>query len=291
MSADMPHPEFTVLLARQRSGTNALRSVLRTHPDIFCFDEVFRRDELVGPDPLQIRGNFFNFLEEYAAGDVTRTFPDRHEQVLVEYLAHLRRLAPKRLICLDVKYNSTHHISGVWRPMAEPTLFGYLAARGVAILHLTRRNYLRALLSHLKAWESKQYYVFDGPPPPDVPVSVPAGWALVQMERWKAEDEGVAAAFDGYPFYRRAEYSELFPDTSGSIADAPLEALRAWFDVPDAFTNRAALSKQSSLPLAATIQNMDEVAEAFRGTAFAYCLADEPAYRARPEILRHDETR
>jgi hypothetical protein len=275
----MPHPQFTILLARQRSGTNALSSVLGTNPEIFCFDEVFRLDDLIRPDPLQIRGNYFTFLEEYAAGDVTRTFPDRHAQVFADYLAHLAALARTRLIVMDVKYNSTHHISGVWRPIAQPTLFDYIKSSRVAVLHLVRRNYLRGLLSHLKAWESKRYYIFDGAAPPDVRIPVPLPWALHEMERWRSEDDSVAAAFDDYPFYKRVEYSTLFPDPSGSIPAAALADLRAWFDVPDAFANRASLTKQSSLPLAETIENMDEVVSALRGTPFEHCLDDEPAYR------------
>ena len=275
----MPHPDFTVLLARQRSGTNALLSVLGTHPGIFCFDEVFRRDDLIRPDPIQIRGNYFNFLEEYAAADVTRIFPDRHEEVLTAYLAHLRRLAPKRMVVVDVKYNSTHHLSGVWRPIAEPTLFGWLKERSIAVLHLTRRNYLRCLLSHLKAWESKQYYVFDGRAPEDVRVTVPAAWALGEMQRWQMEDDLVASAFAGYGQYKQVDYADLFPDDSGAIAAGALEDLRAWFDVPDAFVNRASLSKQSALPLAETIENFADVMATLQGTPFEGCLDDEPAYR------------
>ena len=51
----MAHPEFTVLLARQRSGTNALRSVLSTHPDICCFDEVFKLSDRHSDDPSSHR--------------------------------------------------------------------------------------------------------------------------------------------------------------------------------------------------------------------------------------------
>src|SRR5690606_35143200 len=116
-----------------------LLSVLGTNPDIFCFDEVFRLDDLIRPDPVQIRGNYFKFLEEYAAGDVTRIFPDRHAQVFADYLGHLAALAPKRLIVVDVKYNSTHHLAGVWRPIAYPTFFDYIKSHQAAVLHLVRR--------------------------------------------------------------------------------------------------------------------------------------------------------
>jgi hypothetical protein len=126
----MAHPAVTVLLARQRSGTNALMSVLETNPDIFCFDEVFRLDEGPRQDAVQQRANYFNFLKGYAGSDIARSFPDRHEQVLTDYLAHLRGLVDVSRIVVDVKYNSTHHLSGVWRPIGEPTLFATPTASG-----------------------------------------------------------------------------------------------------------------------------------------------------------------
>ncbi len=59
-----------------------------------------------------------------------------------------------------------------------------------------------------------------------------------------------------------------------------LSQIAGWFGVDDAFTNRVALSKQSTLPLDQTIENFDEVRAALRGTRFESCLDDEPAYRA-----------
>jgi len=275
----MPHPEFTVLLARQRSGTNALLSVLETNPDIFCFDEVFRLDEGPRHDPVQQRANYFTFLTTYAAGDVTRIFPDRHEQVLVDYLAHLRGVADKRLVVVDVKYNSTHHLSGLWQPIGEPALFGMLMAREIAVLHLTRRNYLRCLLSTMKAWQSKEYYMRNREASPDRRITLPPTWALPLMAQWHTEDAIVERAFADYTHYHQVEYADLFPDAGGAMASGPLEQLRQWFGVGPSFTTRAAYSKQSSLPLSETIENIDEVAAAFRGTPFEHCLEDEPAYR------------
>src|SRR5699024_9811521 len=69
---DMGHPEFTFLLARQRTGTNALRSVLHSNPDLWCFDEVFKIEDRHSPDAAKRISNYFTFLEQYCAGDVTR---------------------------------------------------------------------------------------------------------------------------------------------------------------------------------------------------------------------------
>jgi hypothetical protein len=273
------HPEFTVLLARQRSGTNALRAVLQSNPEIFCFDEVFAPADPVRLDAVQTHGNYFEFLREYAARDVSRAFPDRHEQILADYLVHLRGLTDKRLIIVDVKYNSTHHLDGPFRDLGEPALWGLIKARELAVLHLTRDHYLRCLVSHLKAWESKQYYVLDGTRPVDARVQVPVNWALNTMGQWQAEDQAVAAAFLGYEFYKRVEYTGLFPDATGSMAPGPLADLRAWFGVPDRFVTRPPFPRYSSLPLVETIENIDQVIDTLRGTRFEYCLDDEPAYR------------
>ena len=275
----MAHPEFTFLFARQRSGTNALRSIVGTSPDIACFDEVFKIEDRESADPLKRESNYFTFLTQYCAGDVTRAFPDRVDALFDDYLAYLRPLADKRLKVLDVKYNSTHLVAGTWRALSEPTLFSLVKARELAVLHLVRRNYLRSLLSHLKAWESKTYYKYDPAPAADARVMVYTDWAIPEMERWRAEDALVAAAFEGYAHYRRVEYDDLFPDQTGAMASAELQRLRAWFDVPDQFSNHATLFKQSSLSLADTIANFDDVRRDLASTPFAYCLADERAYK------------
>lgn len=275
----MAHPEFTVLLARQRTGTNALRSVLGTHADLCCFDEVFKISDRHSADPFIRDSNYFTFLERYCAGDVTKAFPDQHEQILTDYLAHLRRLTPKRLIVVDIKYNSTHHVTDVWRGIGEPTLFTAVKTRGMAVLHLTRRNLLRCLLSSMKGHASQRFYVRDGNPPPDVKVTVPPAWMLDTLTHWAAEDELVARAFGDHPFYTRVEYTDLFPDGSGAMVPAALSDLAGWFGVDGAFVNRASLTKQSWLPLDETIENFAAVQAALRGTPFEPCLEDEPAYR------------
>jgi hypothetical protein len=281
------HPEFTVLLARQRTGTNALRSVLETHADICCFNEVFKLEDRHSDKPFLKTANYFTFLEQYCAGDVTKAFPDRAAEAFTAYLAYLRGLTTKKLIVIDVKYNSTHIVTDAWREIAEPTLFPLLKARQVGVLHLMRRNLLRCLVSSLKAWRSDHYHIEDGQPVADRRLSFSAPWALARMESWAAEDEGIAIAFNGYPFYKQVDYVDLFPEltgVTGAVDSGALLDLATWFGVPDAFTNHATFLKLSSLPLDETIEGFEDFRATFRGTRFEHFLEDEPAYRKQPSM-------
>jgi len=279
-----PGSEFTVLLARQRSGTNALRSVLQTHPEIYCFDEVFKVATQLDVDVPARFGNYFTFLEQYCAGDIRKMFPDRHAETFAAYLAYLRKLTSKSRIVLDVKYNSTHHVTDAWREMAEPTLFTLLQSQGIGILHLTRRNLLRCLVSMLKAFESRRFHSTDGQPPADTRFSLAPQWALKKMTAWAVEDDLVATAFDGYAFYKRVDYADLFPDARGTLDDKALADLAAWFEVPNAFSNQPTFTRLSSLPLDQTIENFEDVSAVLRGTPFEACLDDEPAYQLPVDV-------
>jgi hypothetical protein len=273
-------PEFTVLLARQRSGTNALRAVLESHAEICCLNEVFQFADRNSHDPLIRASNYFTFLEDYCAGDVTRAFPDRHDEVLAAFLTHLRGLTPKRLILLDVKYNSTHHLTGVFREMCNPNFFKLLKEHQVGVLHLTRRNLLRCLISSLKAWRSDCYHVVDSRPPADGRISLPPQWSVDKMNTWAAEDDVVTAAFEDYAFYKRIDYADVFPDLTGTVGTRALLDLATWFGIRNAFVNETPFSKLSSLPLQETVENIEEVRTVLRGTRFEPFLQDEPAYRA-----------
>src|ERR671916_608662 len=82
--------DVVIMLARQRSGTNALRDVLQSHPDIFCTPEVFH--ERPSPDAhLEVETNFWNFLEAHPKGTVRRSqsLESQHE-LFVAYMRFLR---------------------------------------------------------------------------------------------------------------------------------------------------------------------------------------------------------
>src|SRR5437773_2353481 len=188
----MSYGDFIVLLARQRSGTNPLRAVLGSNPEIFCFNEVFSFGDGRGTDDFLHKTNFFTFIQEYAAGEVWRILPDRQGDVFTDFLEYLRCFAGKRYLLIDVKYNSTHFLTQPWkeRELMIPDLFRFIKRNELKVLHLTRRNYLRYILSIKKARASQVYAVWEDKKvvEPDSQQALPPAAVLRWLESCRDED-------------------------------------------------------------------------------------------------------
>lgn len=277
----MDGSSIIVLLARQRSGTNALRSILNTHPDIYCFPEVFHNNPR---RKVAVQANYFNFLARHLDGDAAGVLKTHdHEGLFLDFLEYLRCFTPKRFIVIDVKYMSTHHVAKAWRFIGEePYLFFLIREHGLRVLNMQRKNYLRYCLSEIKAQVAQRWAI-----PKDAAgervdqtVYVDVDWMLRVMELCRSEDEAVTRAFAAYEPLLQLEYEEFFPEIDGPVSDAPLERIADWLGVEPAFGRRQPFfRKQSILPLEQTIENYPEVAEALRGTDFEYCLEDEQTYQ------------
>ncbi|HXH88703.1 MAG TPA: class I SAM-dependent methyltransferase [Gaiellaceae bacterium] len=274
------YDDFIVLLARQRSGTNPLRSVLETHPDIFCFNEVFNFADKDSEDELLREANYFSFLERYGGGDVTRTFPDHSERLFLDYLEYLRCLAPKKFKVIDVKYNTAHFLTDQWpRTLGVPYLFELIQRHELRVLHLLRRNYLRYVVSTEKAWITDRYSSLDGKGAySDIAIPIDPQHVLEELERCAREDRLVTEALTGYENLLTGEYAEIFSD--GTLRKGFLDQVAEWLGVRAQFRDEPRFTKQSTLPLRETIENFDDVANVLRGTDFEYVIDDEPEYGA-----------
>jgi hypothetical protein len=279
----------TVLLARQRSGTNALRDVLDSHPQLFCLPEVFQAE----PSPKarhEVEANYFNFLDE-RRGEIKKvlTSEEAQEALFLEYLRFLGAFSDKPRIVVDVKYNSAHNVDAPWRDLAaEPTLFAYIRRNGIRVLNLRRRNYLRYYLSWLKTEQTRKYHLHASGPDGAVKVEdegimLDVDEMFFRLELCQAEDRLIHRMLGGYPNYMAIEYEELFPRLGAPPADAVLERVAAWMGIdPEFKKSQPRYRKQSVLPLEQAITNYGAVAEALRGTEFEYVLEDEPTYRSAP---------
>src|SRR5215213_2948566 len=203
----MNHSDTVVLLARQRSGTNALRDVLDSHPMVFCLPEVFQSE----PSPkarFEVETNYFNFLDgrRERIKDIL-TSEDAQGELFLEYLTFLRTFSEKRFLLIDIKYNSAHNVDGPWRDIAaEPSLFKFVRDHGVRVLNLTRTNYLRFYLSWVKTNLTQRYHLHAGNSEKpveslDEALTVDIDDLLFRLELCRSEDRLVAEALAGRPEY------------------------------------------------------------------------------------------
>jgi hypothetical protein len=278
--------DVVILLARQRSGTNALRDVLDSHPEVFCLPEVFQAE----PSPkarFEVEANYFNFFD--ARKDSMKqvlTSDDAQERLFLEYLQFLGTFSEKPYVVVDIKYNSAHNVDGPWRDIgAPPTLFQMIRRNGIRVLNLTRSNYLRYYLSWLKTERTRKYHLHaggsgDAPQVEDEGIAVDVDDMLLRIELCRFEDQVVKRVLGGGPGYMAIEYEELFPRIGAPPSEQVLGQIAAWLGIEAEFKkSQPRYRKQSVLPLSEAITNYEEVAEALRGTEFEYVLVDEAPYR------------
>ena len=283
MKALAKDPEFTILLARQRSGTNALRQVLGSHPEIFCTPEVFHAAPERSSEPeLAKQLNFFRFLERDPGAFVTRAASaERQEAVFKEFFfQHLHGVSPRPHLVVDVKHNSTHHFDGPWRQLGTAPAFLNLVKRHrLRVLRLTRQNFLRYYVSLMKARRTEDYFTHG--PVADASIEIDVKEMLHALAACEREEAVLERTFGRYDRCHTVEYAELFPRNDGRAAGELLRGIAVWLSVdPASFQLEPEYRKQSSLGLPQTISNYAEVEAALSGTKFERFLEDEPAYRS-----------
>jgi hypothetical protein len=281
----MEHAETIVMLARQRSGTNALRDVLDSHADIYCLPEIFQSQ----PSPkahLEVETSYFNFLDEHRPRvKEIFTSAEAQERFFLEYMEFLRSFASKRYMLVDIKYNSAHNVDGPWRDISgEPTLFEYIRQNGMRVLHLTRKNYLRFYLSWVKTNLTGKYHLHASgalaSPRVEEGLTVDIEDLLFRLGLCQSEDRLVIRNLGGYDRYLAIEYEELFPRIGGPPSGEVLGHIAEWLGIADDFPKtEPRYRKMSALPLSKAITNYEEVAAALRGTELEYVLEDERPYR------------
>jgi hypothetical protein len=275
--------DFIVMLARQRSGTNPLRDVLKTHRQLFCTPEVFH-DTPSKEAELEVETNFFGFLERHPLGTVKRAMSmEVQGTIFLDFLEYLRCFTSKRFVLVDIKYNSAHHLDGPWRELsAQPDLFRFVKRNGVRVLNLTRRNALRSHISLLKANLTETWTLesSDGAPVADQAIRVDPVEMLHVLRTSRAEDELVDRSFEDYSLRLTFDYGELFPALGAPPSTSVLERIAKWLGIDHAFAQiEPRYRKQSALPLEHSILNYDEIATTLEGTGFEALLEDEPMYR------------
>lgn len=256
----------TIILARQRSGTGALGSVLNKHHMISYFGEVFHDDAIDSPP------NYFWFLKKMVEKNVRAMLPNSNDARLDEYLTFLESQSKKPNVAIDVKYRSTHHFNAHWFGLGEaPTMFKLLRERSIGILHIMRRNHLKTYISGRLAEMNEVWHATAEAKIKVRKLKVNIQKCLGFLQSQAEEDVRLQKALRDHPKILTLDYAEIF-DSDGHISIGTAEKLAHFFDVGPFETRRPAFVKQTSDKLIEVIENYDQVYEALLSTPYGWML-------------------
>jgi len=277
----------TILLARQRTGTNVLRRFLNSHQDIYSINEVF--------DPgIYSHKNFETYEQMYMQiskkqSDLIGAFFPYHYQLV----SHLQKpISYKQAFCsfldyinlhtqaehniIDIKYNHLHNLTNFITPLLneKKDIFDIIKKNKIFVINLIRKNYLKSYISGQLASKSGNYVLSKESQKDehkDIMITVDVDQLLYSMGIMKQEDEFIAKNLKDYKNYIHIEYGEMFNE-SGEFDIEFSQKISNFFNVSNTFNRAPSLKKLQDRPLKDIIVNYNEVVKKLTNTPFEYCL-------------------
>jgi LPS sulfotransferase NodH len=264
----MPEQQIICIVARQRSGTTALQALLAKTGRVENFGEIFHTDRLDKP------GSFYGYCAERKVllSDVA-TGPALN-QLLREYVSHLRELAGAQHVLIDVKFNSWDAVRPAWHyPQEEPHFLAFLKKLGTLFIFIRRMDIAAQIVSSYLARANDQWQNLsaDAQKRPQLEID------LKKVER-EARQICNAEAFL-WRFLRRYDRVEGFTYETlyegGGLATEARQALSAALDETLVFPDEAPIRKSEVDKLAA-VRNYGEIVEAVEKITAKYRRLPEP---------------
>ena len=260
------------LVATQRSGTNFFRSVVNQHPQIHCCDELFL-DNGWQDDSF----NFYHYWLQRIAKEPQLITSRGSATAIAGFMNAVFASFPNaQAVGIDIKYTELErlfHLSNV------------ILARKWPVIHIVRRNVLKAQISHfllnvrkgllppsdykgcMEAVDEKRVRI----EPNDELIDL-LTTASDEISRWRKR-------FKAGPYLEIA-YEDFFPPGQASAATIQPQVLKRVFtflDVreikPDALVSQRKKGNPSNLRQ--LIDNFEEVAESLQGTRWGEFLCSQ----------------
>lgn len=153
-----------VVTGAQRTGTNILREILNSNPQIAMLGEV------LSPSPAP--AHWENFCRGLPAGSLPPANLGETESLLDRYFEFVRyrirnhwegnKKRASRAFGVDIKYNQLNRIApSTWDISSSPFILCYVRSRGATLIHTTR-NVIHSAISNLIASQRNFWHNYDG---------------------------------------------------------------------------------------------------------------------------------
>lgn len=234
-----------VILGRARSGSNFLRGLLNSHSQIITFGELFRSYDSIGWE-----------------------FPDHDQYLQYRSLISLMQNDPVRFLEKKVFKKFPKQISAAGFKLFyyhaqddfRKILWSYLKdQKDLKIIHLTRNNTLRIVLSLKKAFKTDKWTNISGDAEEKLAISLDYEECLKEFI-WSHE---VKKQYDTY--FENHPMIEVFYENLCNNYEGEIKRIQKFLGVPYE-TVKPSTFKQSTEPLSESISNYFELKEKFKGT-------------------------
>lgn len=259
---------FTAIIGTQRTGTTVLRSIIDSHPDTYCYGEVFYSRHAHQEDC------FYYYLKERVREDINYCVPsrDRNEILLRGYLDRLAELSEyQKRVVFDCKYDFLCGAleTGMRKPSQEPFLASKFREFGVSVIHLTRKNTLAIYVSSLLSMKNRKWATSDPESLKVTSVHVPTDGLLKRLEGREIEMKEMDTILSKNMNILRLSYEDLFD--GDAVDDDALVSISRHLELPDKFSRTTKLKKMAP-PLHIAIENIKDVEDTLRGSGYEWCL-------------------
>ena len=263
------------LIANQRTGTHLLKAAVASHPMIAApVLEVFH--DWYVDDPA----NFFHYLLGRIHSDPSVALPNRREETFDDYLRAMPSICGKPNVLLDIKYNSFHHLDGMWKSHDQiPHLINYIKSRKIPVIHLRRENLLRVIISGMRSNILRQYYKFLNEDVDLTPIEVDPDEVIKSVNSLRSRVEYYTKVLDDCPVVYEMLYEDLL--AFGSSDPNDLEVNREYlgiiadmFSAPHDFARVPQTRKLSSASLKAMVSNYEELYSALHSSGLQHFIED-----------------
>jgi hypothetical protein len=257
---------IVILLANQRSGTGALGSALDRHPQIDYLGEVFHGD-FIDQEP-----NYFYFQQRLINEDSAMRLPDKADARFDNYLKYLSSRSTTTYKIIDIKYSSLHHFNGYWLwPLEPPHLFNLIKRHKIKVIHLTRKNILKMIISGKLADANKIWHSSDLSEIKIKKIRLESKDLPNYINHLINERNLVEKFISSLPDVSRLEYEKLFAP-SGRLSDFSTAALQPIFEVTDLEQLSSFWIKQAADNISEILDNFEEVALSLKDTPHSWML-------------------
>ena len=220
------YSNFTLILAYQRSGTTALRSILEATGKFLNFGEIF------APQRTKEKHGVYNFFESEVKNDPKIVYPlfETRVKFFDSYFENLlsASTSTNKLPLIDVKFDVLYNLHTYFQADdIEPFFLKYCKMRNVKIIHLIRENSFEIALSLAIARENKQYHYTSDEKPGSELILSKEDVASFYNNHVKQKD----AAINFLKNYNHLEMQYESSFVNNRLSDEALDLLSSYLDL------------------------------------------------------------